>query len=274
MIFKYQGYDFFYKTSFSLDNTNPILFFLHGFANDSRDWNEVISLLPKSYNWITIDLPGFGNSCTPKETYFYTTEFMVNLIDELVKYLNIDKINLVGYSMGGRIALSYASKHNDNLSSLILESSSPGLKTKLERQLRTKSDLELAEFIQNNSIDDFAIYWKNLPLFSSQKKLSEEKKEILFNRMIELNKDGLIESLKGFSLGIMPDLWNYLSEFHVKTLLITGELDDKYLSINKEMNQLLPNSKLKIVKNTGHNIHLEKPEEFVNLLSSFLQNQK
>jgi 2-succinyl-6-hydroxy-2,4-cyclohexadiene-1-carboxylate synthase len=250
------------------------LFFLHGFANDSHDWDEVISLLSNNFNWVKLDLPGFGKSDAPEDVSIYSTEFMVELLDDLIKYLTVDKINLIGYSMGGRLALSYAVKYINKLDSLILESTSPGLKTEGEREIRIKSDEVLAEYIQNNSINDFVNYWKNLPLFHSQKNLSEEKKSIIHNRMLELNKIGLIKSLKGFGTGKMNSLWNYLTTLSVPTLLLSGELDEKYNKISNEMNNVLPNSELMILKDAGHNTHLEKPEEFVNLLCSFLQNQK
>ncbi|MDP3831804.1 MAG: alpha/beta fold hydrolase, partial [Ignavibacteriaceae bacterium] len=100
MIFNFQKYNYFFETSGYLNNSKPVLMFLHGFASDSRDWNEVIHLLPDTFHWITIDLPGFGKSNIPADTKFYSSEFMVELLNEFTNYLNVEKINLVGYSMG------------------------------------------------------------------------------------------------------------------------------------------------------------------------------
>ncbi|MDP2301478.1 MAG: 2-succinyl-6-hydroxy-2,4-cyclohexadiene-1-carboxylate synthase [Ignavibacteria bacterium] len=271
MIFNFQKYNYFFETSGYLNNSKPVLMFLHGFASDSRDWNEVIHLLPDTFHWITIDLPGFGKSNIPADTKFYSSEFMVELLNEFTNYLNVEKINLVGYSMGGRLALSYVKKNGHKLSSLILESTSPGLKTENERRLRIASDAALAEYIKSHTLQDFINYWKSLPLFNSQKKLTDEENKLIFKRMLELNKNGLIGSLSGFGAGTMSSLWNSLDEITVPTLLISGQLDEKYLGINSEMSELIPNSEWVILEDAGHNTHLEKPEEFVNLLCSFVQ---
>ena len=77
--------------------------------------------------------------------------------------------------------------------------------------------------------------------------------------------------MENFGQGQMENLWNNLSRIKIPTLLLTGALDTKYISIQQEMVKLFPNSSHKIIEDAGHNLHLEKPEVFVNLVRDFLE---
>ncbi len=68
----------------------------------------------------------------------------------------------------------------------------------------------------------------------------------------------------------MISVWERLRLLQIPTLLITGEEDKKFTSINTEMVKLIPGAKHVVVENAGHNVHLEKPEVFVNLIKEFL----
>jgi len=253
------------------DAQKSTLLFLHGFAGSSEDWNEIFKFLGKNYNLVALDLPGFGKSSKPANPRYYKLTFLIDCIDALVTHLGLDTIVLCGYSMGGRLALHYLLQRPKKVSSLILESASAGLKTQAERIIRKKSDLELSKYVELNSLEDFFRYWKELPLFASQKKLPLQKQRDLFKRKIKSNtKRGLSNSLKYFGRGNLPSAWGKLEKISKPVLLVSGSLDTKYTSLQKEMKRILPRSTHQIVKQSGHNVHLEKPEVFVNLVTKFL----
>jgi len=274
MFLSLNGISIFVKKNFrKADPRKQTIFFLHGFGGCSNDWNEIISMFGSGFQILTIDLPGFGKSGKPKSDKFYQTDFLVQLIDEILCELQFAEVVLAGYSMGGRLALQFAHKHPEKVKALILESTSPGIKTKAERQLRIKSDVELIFFINKNSLKDFFTFWQNQPLFVSQKNLPVKKQQsILLNKINANSKIGLTNSLKNFGQGEMENLWNKLPRIKIPTLLLTGALDAKYSKIQHEMSELLPNSTHKIIDEAGHNLHLEKPEVFVNLVREFLKN--
>lgn len=181
-------------------------------------------------------------------------------------------IILIGYSMGGRLALSYAKNYSNLLKGLILESASPGIENFNERIARIESDNKLIEMIESQTVEEFIDYWMNQELFQTQKKLPAIKLEEIRKIKIENNnKTGLINSLLGFGTGQMNSLWNDLKKIQCRTLLITGELDEKYTIINRRMNELIDTSAHSIVKNAGHNVHLENPNDFVNLIYNFFK---
>lgn len=250
----------------------PILF-LHGFTGNLKDWEFVKGNLDKKFTPIFIDLIGHGNSSAPREVEKYNSANQIELIRKLLITLNLNKIILVGYSMGGRLALSFTAKYPSKVNSLVLISTAFGFENKSEREERIKSDKVLSEQIKNSTIEVFIKYWINIPLFNSYKKLSKNKIETLAKDKIKRNKKrGLQNSLFGFSTGLMKIFFLKLEKIKTRTLLVCGELDKKFIGINKKALKLLPNAELKIVRDAGHNLPFEKPKEFLKLLELFLKN--
>lgn len=257
-----------------LKNKNPIIF-LHGFTGSVTDWKFVTDQLPENLTPIFIDLIGHGKSESPNSIKYYKAKFQIEILKYIIEYLNLKKVILAGYSMGGRLALLFTMKNYKLVESLILESTSFGIENEQERKERIKSDQKLAEQIGNSSVEEFIKNWMKAPLFGTLKNVGFERFETLENRKIETNNlIGLKNSLLGFSTGKMENYFLVLNDFNVKTMLIVGELDEKFVKINKIANSLLPNSKLVIVKQSGHNVHFEKPKEFLKFLNRFLLNVK
>ncbi len=252
------------------DKTQTPLFLLHGFTGSALDWNFIYKDLTKKVFPVTVDLIGHGNSDSPNEVNFYLTESIVEQLKIIIENFTEEKVFLLGYSMGGRAALSFALKYPQNIKALILESASAGIKTENERFEREKKDEELSNFILNNPIEKFFDYWMELDIFSTQKRFSNQKLAEIRKSKLGNNKIGLANSLKGFSTGKMPSYYTDLKTFLPETLLISGELDSKFTDINIEMASLLPNSTHNIIKNSGHNTHLEEPKKFIESVNRFL----
>ena len=249
----------------------PILF-LHGFTGSAKDWSFLFSSLNSNYFPIAIDLPGHGKTTVPNKADSFSTEAYTNIIQLVLDYFNIYKVVLVGYSMGGRSALAYTVKKNESVLGLILESSTAGIEDKREREIRIETDRMLAEKLLSEGMESFVHYWMEIPFFRSLKSLGEKEYSKLVLEKKQNSPQGLANSLLGFSTGVMPSLWNNLGSLSIPTLLIAGNLDRKFVRINKEMNHLIPNSKLEIMDDCGHNAHLEKGKEFVILVNKFLSN--
>ena len=260
----------FKKLSIS-DKAKDTIIFLHGFTGSLNDWEKISSQFNGDYNIYAIDLIGHGKIDSPNEISKYLTSSQIDQLFRTISLITKDKIILAGYSMGGRLALSFSTVYPEMLKGLILESTAAGIVDEYLREERRKKDEELANFILNNPIEKFVDYWMNLDIFSTQKNLPEEILLKLKKDKLKNNKTGLANSLLGFSIGIMPPLFEKLKEINIKTLLITGELDKKYTNINNEMLKLFSAGKHAIIKNAGHNIHLEKPEIFYNVINNYLK---
>lgn len=246
------------------------ILFLHGFTGSASDWDEIFSLLPSNYKLIAIDLPGHGKSSSKSEIYFYQEDFLMKIIDKIYERANSQKIILCGYSMGGRCALTYAFKNQNKVEKIILESTTAGIENEKQRNERIIADNLLCKMINEKGVESFVEYWMNLDLFKSMKILPKEKYEKITINKLKNNPVGLINSLNGFGTGRMNSLWNLLHELKLETMLVCGELDKKFVEINKLMSDKISSSRIEIIKNAGHNTHLEKPKEFTELFINFI----
>ena len=244
---------------------------LHGFTGSSHDWKNIIPQLPENFNYYAIDLVGHGSSDSPAERKFYSSDSIINQLKEFAAKVINEKIILVGYSMGGRAALSYSVQYPKTVEGLIVESSTAGINDDIKRKERIKKDEEIAEFIDNHSIEEFIDYWMNMDIFNTQKRFANSKLINIKNSKINNNKTGLSNFLRGFGTGQMPPLYNKLKNIKAKTLLVTGDLDEKFSLINNEMAGLFPSAEHALIKNSGHNTHLETPAAFIKTVSKFLQ---
>ena len=246
------------------------VFFLHGFTGCAIDWLPVVPLLNKKFNYYLVDLVGHGKSSSPKENYYYCIDSIVNQLKEIILSCSNSKIVLVGYSMGGRIALNFALQNAALLNGLVLESSTWGISEETLRRERVQQDEILADFIENNPIEKFIDYWMNIDLFNSQKRFSIEMLGQIREQKLANNITGLANTLRYSGTGTMKPLYDNIKDILLKTLLITGELDSKFTDINEQMVNLFTNAEHKIIKNAGHNTHLEEPQRFIKEINKFL----
>ncbi|MEI3611657.1 2-succinyl-6-hydroxy-2,4-cyclohexadiene-1-carboxylate synthase [Pseudogracilibacillus sp. SO30301A] len=243
------------------------LVLLHGFTGTSNTWETFSKKWSRKFKVITIDLPGHGKTKVKSPR---TMEHFCKDIKLLFDQLSINKTHLLGYSMGGRTALSFALYYPEYVHSLILESASPGLKTEEERRKRREADALLAEQIMVNGVESFTYYWENIPLFATQKNLSNQMKESIRNERLAQLPEGLAESLLFMGTGTQPSWWDKLEEVTIPVLLIAGALDEKYVKINQEMETLLPLSEMIIVEKSGHTVHVEQVEKFDKIVMEFI----
>ena len=251
-------------------NKTPIIF-LHGFTGLASDWEFAMQNINDNYFPIAIDLPGHGETEISDLINDYTIDSINNIISTIIEKLQISKVILVGYSMGGRASLSYATQYPANIKALILESSTAGIENIDKREERLKSDTELTEKIEEIGVEEFIKYWMGLPLFESLKSIPQEEYQKIIKKKLNNDKNGLANSLRGFSTGKMVSLWNKLDDLNFPTLLITGGLDKKYELIALKMKSKFSQSEHKVVADCGHNVHLEKSKEFIKLVNNFLE---
>jgi 2-succinyl-6-hydroxy-2,4-cyclohexadiene-1-carboxylate synthase len=251
-------------------NGGSTLVLLHGFTGSAAGWGSHLETFAAcGWRVIALDLPGHGQSDAPDEPQYYSMECCQQYILAALKELGVKQGEavLLGYSMGGRIALYTA--FSGFFRALILESASPGLEDPVEREQRRISDEALAASIERDGVPAFVDRWEKLPLFASQRTLPPETQEALRSQRLNNRASGLARSLRGVGTGAQPSLIARLPTLHIPALLIAGELDTKFTAIARSMAQALPQSQLHIVPGAGHAVHLEQPEEFDMLVEDF-----
>lgn len=248
------------------------LILLHGFTGDSSTWNPFCKSWSNHSRLIMIDIIGHGKTESPEESNRYHILSVADDLHSLMEQLGIEKADILGYSMGGRLALTFAVRYPHRVRKLILESSSPGLMLEEERQERRIQDEKLAAFILEKGIEPFISYWENIPLFLSQQTLPKSVRDHLREQRLKNSKIGLANSLIGMGTGAQPSWWDELEYLSHETLLITGSLDQKFCEIAKKMKIKIKNCRWININGCGHAIHVEEPKKFGTIVSGFLSH--
>lgn len=149
---------------------------MHGFTGSAATWDGIDGYF-QGLRLIKLNLLGHGGTDSPADSSRYTTEKQAADLIEIFDQLNVKQAYLIGYSMGGRLALSVAMIHPERVSGLVLESSSPGLDSPEERKMRREQDSRLSRRILEEGIESFVDYWEGIPLFASQLSMDPSKRK-------------------------------------------------------------------------------------------------
>ncbi|MGX7031552.1 2-succinyl-6-hydroxy-2,4-cyclohexadiene-1-carboxylate synthase [Vagococcus zengguangii] len=256
----------------------PTLVCLHGFTGTSETFRFLVdendnapNITTPTYNYLLVDILGHGQSSVFVHPYRYQFEQVLNDLIQLLECLSLQRVSLLGYSMGARLALGLATLMPARFEHIILESGSPGLKTEEERKARKISDQRLAGRLINQPLTDFVDFWQNIPLFNTQKQLSLDVQQAVRNERLTQQKVGLACSLQYMGTGRQPSYWDTLANLTEPNIhLIVGELDNKFVKIASEMKRIQPQLQVTTVANTGHCVHLERPEIFKKIIHHIL----
>lgn len=236
---------------FFLPDKKPIktLVFLHGWGVNSQLWFKILHvLINKNYSLYFLDLPGFGKSQDPNTVY--NVNDYKNIVYEFVKKLGLEKINLIGHSFGGRIAIKMAAENPNFLEKIILINASG-----ITHNSRTKRIADIiAKIIK--------------PVFKPALMQPLRKK---FYFLIGSEYLENIKLSKIFTKVVSEDLTHLFSYIQKPTLIIWGKNDQVTpLYDGQLMNNLILKSKLVVLKKAGHFSFLDQPKEFIKALTNFL----
>lgn len=248
----------------------PALLLLHGFTGSATNWAGLQTALAEDVRTIAVDLPGHGQSDAPADPARYAMPRVAADLDALLDHLQVGRAHLLGYSMGGRLALYLAWRQPHRWRSLILESASPGLATATARAARVAQDEALASFIEREGMAAFVARWEALPLFATQQRLPGAVQQAHRAGRLENRPQGLAGSLRGMGAGVQPSLWGKLPDVAVPVLLLAGEEDAKFVEIARQMAAKLPQAYLEVVREAGHTVHLERPHDYASLVRQWL----
>jgi 2-succinyl-6-hydroxy-2,4-cyclohexadiene-1-carboxylate synthase len=253
-----------------VDGVGRPLLLLHGFTGSCRNWDEIRPSLRRLARVITIDLIGHGRSAAPSDPARYTLDCASRDLVALLDNLQLSKASVVGYSMGGRVALRLAVDAPDRVETLILESASPGIADTSERANRLESDTQLAERILAQGVAAFVQTWETQPLLQPAQHVSLERRRRQHALRLANSPRGLANSLLGMGAGRQTPLWDRLPALAMPLHLIVGRNDARYVEIARRMASLLPHAFLHEVEEAGHTVHLDAPEEFARIVTSAL----
>lgn len=242
-------------------NGKKPLVLLHGFMENTTIWEEMEAHLSKDFTLIKIDLPGHGKSKVYQE--IHTVELMAEKVKEVIDALKLEKINLLGHSLGGYVSLAFAENFPEILESMTLFFSTTLADDEEKKQIRRRSIAVIDE--------NFETFVKtSIPnLFSNNEKdILEGKIELAKNIAKSTNKEGV----KAAQLGMAerPDRTEILENLDAKILIIAGKYDNAVKTEN--LLKIIPEkTNIKTyVLDCGHNGHWEKPTICAEIINTEL----
>jgi 2-succinyl-6-hydroxy-2,4-cyclohexadiene-1-carboxylate synthase len=246
------------------------LVLLHGFTGSTASWRPLIPALTEVFETIAIDLLGHGGTDAPNDPARYRAEQVVRDLDALMEQLEIGEAVWLGYSMGARATLQFATECPERVVALVLESGSPGIADPAEREARARSDGALADRIERDGIEAFVDLWERLPLFASHRRLPSGVRAGLRWQRLANDPVGLANSLRGFGQGVQPSQHGRLGKLRMPALLIAGEEDAKYRLLAEAMAREMLSAEVALIADVGHTPHLEQPDTFIHTIQEFL----
>lgn len=238
----------------------PTAVLLHGFTQNRHCWGPFAGAIALTHRTIGLDLPGHGDSGHDEVSF----EGAVDLVTETLTTLGEVDL-LVGYSMGGRMALRCLIEAPEAAAHLVLIGATAGLSDAGDRAERQATDRRLAGRLQSGTPEDFLDFWLALPLFYGLTDAQQCRAERLAHW-----GSGVGETLLHRGTGSMEPLWDRLDQVRVPTLILAGSRDEKFADIGARLaSGIGAAATLRLVEGSGHACHLEDPALTAAVIASW-----
>ena len=244
---------------------DEVVTLLHGFTLNGASWDELVAKMPTSWKWMAPDLRGHGSAPTAPATMDDCAADLVALWN----HLGIERSHVVGYSMGGRLALHVAVRLPERTRSLLTIGAHAGLEERA-RAARRQADEALAERIERDGVESFVHHWESLPMFAGIKRRGPDFAAWLHGLRMGNDANGLAASLRGMGAGAMEPLWDELEAIDLPCTFVAGEDDAPFMQAAARLHQSVTGSRLRRVPDSGHSVQFEQPDATASILADHL----
>lgn len=240
-------------TSFlSSGEGNKTVLLVHGWGDNKNTFDPLIKSLGKGYKYITLDLPGFGDTQKPPSAYGVKeyAQFLAKFCDKI----DLKPDVVIGHSNGGAILIESVAENMLNPKQLILLASSG-----IRRKSTKKNILRLISFAGKIGLK-----------FMPKNKRQNLKKKFYGSIGSDyLTVEGMEDSFKKV---VSYDILDQAKKVQMPTLLIYGDSDDSTpVAMGRELCNEMKDSRLEVIENVGHFLHHQKPHEIVTLIKEFIR---
>lgn len=238
------------------------LLFVHAFPLNRTMWAPQVSALVERCRCVAADLRGCGESTVAPP---YSMEQYADDLAHLLDVLRIDKVIVVGCSMGGYVSLAFWRRHRDRVRALVLADTRAGADSE-ETLIRRRNLIRVAR-------TEGATAVANLQIPSLVGKTTREKQPDTYDAVHRMIAQAPVEGIVGALEAMMlrPDSTGTLATIDVPTLIVVGEEDVPTPPKEaRAMHERIPGSRLEVIANAGHLCNLEKPAAFNHVLTEFL----
>ena len=253
--------------NYEVSGTGKWLTLVHGAGDNLGSWWNQVPAFSRSYQVLTYDVRGYGQTETPPGDY--STDILVEDLCQLLEALDISETYLMGYSMGGRIAVGLTLGHPEMVKALIIANSGFAPMERNEEQMQEMTKLReqrmkiveeqgLEPIMEESTAMVFSAGWpdKNRDVFEQYKKIR-----------LKNDPKSYLVAMRAMVWGAQPP---DVSKLNCPTFIIGGESDGLMGAESAKATQaLIPGSQLKVMP-TGHAAAIERPEEFNSAVLGFL----
>lgn len=229
----------------------PVVLLTHGFSFTGGMWDGQRDVLAPKYRLITWDARGHGKTESPDDPSQYSADLTVGDIKALLDHEGAGKAVVGGHSMGGYMSLAFYNAHPEAVRALVICNSGPGF-----RKVESREGWNKTAESQASRYDDAA---KESPSGDAPYKVHRSAKCLAHAAR------GMLAHADGRVIEILPDI-------QVPTIIIIGDGDENFLGASNYMSTKIPNARLEVIKDAGHNANMDQPEVFNGILLDFLDS--
>lgn len=243
--------------------SGEVLLMLHGLGSTKRDWDAQVPVFSKDFRVLTVDLRGHGASTKPKNEY--GVDHMTEDIKGFLDALDISKVSIIGFSMGGAVAFDFAAKYPEYIENLVIVNSGPDFNNM--GQIGEDLLKNRTQFLKTQGLDALSetIAYNMFPEDSQldirkafEQRCKQNEYNAYYKSFTTLMNWGLGEKIKNIS---------------ARTLVIASDMDYTPISFKKDYVQRLSNAELAVIENSRHGVIIDQPEAFNKILLNFLNNE-
>jgi len=227
----------------------PEVVFLPGFMQHADTWSPIAAAVAERYPVRLVDF----------ETWTFEER-----VGEIRGAADADSV-VVGYSMGGRLALHAAP--DSRWAGLVVVGASAGISDADERRRRREADAELADWILAHPIEEVVARWESNPVFASQ---SPELVDAQRAGRLAHSPADVARLLRSAGQGALDPIWDRLASLEMPVLALAGENDDTYRAASERIASLVPRGAAGVIAGAGHAAHLEAPDAVAEAVLAFV----
>ncbi len=242
-----------------IDGDGPRLVLAHGFTQTGRLWGPFGQALAAGRQLARADLPGHGGSSDVRADVSASG-------GRLAAAGGDGPFDLLGYSLGARVALHAALARPDAVRRLVLVGGTAGIDDPTARAARRARDDELADGLERSGdVDGFVRRWLAAPMFAGLVTPAPDERR-------RNSAAGLASSLRLAGTGTQPPQWARLPGLRVPTLVLVGAVDLRFAALGARLVAGLPDAVLSVVPGAGHAVHLQQPALAARIVDQFLRS--
>ena len=255
------------KISIKYNGTGDLLIFLHGIGGNKDNWDLNLPVISKYYLCVAWDARGYGESEDYKGDFFFND--VINDLLSIYKYFGKKKAHIIGLSMGGQIACLFYEKHPEKVQSMVLCDTHFGLGNLEKKELNRFINSRKKPLLEGLEPKDIALTVSKSLVGNLNNKVAIEE---LVNSMSKLHKESYLKTIDA-SMSTFHE--HIFQKINVPTLILVGEKDTLTPpSMALKIHDLIKNSKFSNIKEAGHLINIENPEDFNYKVLQFLKTLK